>query len=122
MRDKSVDVPSLLRESIYRTLLEEEDDDVSPMTSPMAMRSLGTVYSGPPKYRGLSTAPLLDPIDDECDEPVYRSATSTKRGMVIHEATRMPRAPPTSPAMRVRSYDAAISKDQMTRLFSRVMA
>ena len=127
MRVKSADVPSLIRESMYHTFPEreddeEEEDDDALSTPPMALRSFGAIHSETVKYRGLSAATAIDRMDDEDEMPVYRCGASGKRGMVIHEATRTPRAPPPSPAMRVRSYDAAISKDQMTSLLSRVKA
>ena len=89
---------------------------------PLGFRSLGAVpLATAPCYRGLSAAPSdIDKAGDEDDVAVYRSGESLgalKRGIALHEETR---APPPSPAMRVRSYDATISKKQMQRLLLRV--
>jgi len=76
-----------------------------------------------PSYRSLCAVVGGDDPCDEDDVPVYRSTSAhgspvgTKRAL---EAKLAPLAPPPSPAMRVRSYDAKMTDDQLRSLIARV--
>ena len=96
---------------------ELNDDSCMHFRSCATLEEMRTKSSTLPRMKETTYAMTPD-VDDEHEAPVYRSGgSSMKRGMILHEATR---APPPSPAMRVRSYDGTISKDQMQRLLSRV--
>jgi len=129
MRGKASSVKPKGEDSYGHRSLYVESGGYHSMTDPLtAVRSwhapLGCDGARPPaSYRSLSAVVDRDDPCDEDDEPVYRSTgahgspVGTKRAL---EAKLAPLAPPPSPAMRVRSYDAKMTDDQLRNLIARV--
>jgi hypothetical protein len=129
MRTKSSSM-AVTRTSVRCTSMDEAIPD---SIHPPHYRSLSaTECAAAPGFRSLGCS-VHEPIEhdedgeegvedhfDENDTAVYRSLCgdgAIKRAMVIDGVTR---APPPIPAMRVRSYDANMTNDQLQRLLARV--
>lgn len=71
-------------------------------------------------YRSLSAGKCDETPPDEDDNPVFRSTASlgvNKRALAAQDA---PVVVPPSPVMRVRSYDAKMTDEQLRRLLARI--